>query len=157
MRSSIALYGRLVLNHSTFVDDLLPILKRLSSAKALQSIIPGRISSAKKSKNPNLEIKLSEHINNNKSNSIRLIARKGTQLQEIYILYDTNIIDSINNTDIKIEQKVLSYIRTYLNDDNITIRESNEDKNQNDNNNNNNDNNEKKATTLYSDKYLKFL
>ena len=138
---------RLVLNHSTFVDDLLPTLKRLQSASALQSIVPGRISSTKKSKNPNLELKLSEHVNNNKSNSVRLIARKGTQLQEVYILYDTKLIDSMNNTNIEIEQKVLTYIKTYLNDDSITIRESNKTQNDNDNDNNN----------LYSDKYLKFL
>ena len=147
---------RLVLNHSTFVDGLLAVLKKLEKLPALQSIIPGRLSSGKKSIEPKLELRLTTNqTNNNKINDIRLLARKGTQFQEIYILYDYGTIKNyhdINNNDKSIEHKVLSYIKLHLNDDNIVIRSK-----PNNNINSSNDNDEKETKTLHSDKYLKFL
>jgi hypothetical protein len=91
------------------------------------------------------------------------MARKGTQIQEIYIQYDNDMIDSMIsigkhddiNDDKNQQHKVLTYIKSYLKDDDICIRDTN-DANKINKHDNNDDKNIKHEA-LYSDKYLKFL
>jgi len=75
--------GRLVLNHSTNIEGLIPILKKLAVNTNIKTITPGVISRVK-GRSSKLIIRLSVKT----INGYKAIARKGKTAQEVFISTD---------------------------------------------------------------------
>ncbi len=75
--------GRLVLNHSTNIEGLIPLLKKLALDINIKSITPAVISKAK-GRSSKLTIRLSVKT----INGYKAIARKGKTAQEVFISTD---------------------------------------------------------------------
>ena len=90
--------GRLVLNHSTNIEGLIPILQKLALEINIKTITPAVISRAK-GRSSKLIIRLSVKT----INGYKAIARKGKSAQEVFISTDLSknelkqIIDIYNN------------------------------------------------------------
>ena len=72
--------GRLVLNHSTNIDGLIPILQKLALDNNIKTITPAVISRAR-GRSSKLIIRLSVKT----INGYKAIARKGNTAQEVFI------------------------------------------------------------------------
>ena len=72
--------GRLVLNHSTNIEGLIPILKKLALDKNIKTITPAAISRVR-GRSSKLIIRLSVKT----INGYKAIARKGKTAQEVFI------------------------------------------------------------------------
>ena len=89
--------GRLVLNHSTNIEGLIPILRKLALNINIKTVTPGVISRVK-GRSSKLIIRLSVKT----INGYKAIARKGKTAQEVFISTDLckdelrQIIDIIN-------------------------------------------------------------
>ena len=75
--------GRLVLNHSTNIEGLIPILKKLSLDINIKTITPAAISRSR-GRSSKLIIRLSVKT----INGYKAIARKGKTAQEVFISTD---------------------------------------------------------------------
>jgi len=75
--------GRLVLNHSTNLEGLIPILQKLVNNINIKTITPGVISRVK-GRSSKLIIRLSVKT----INGYKAIARKGRTAQEVFISTD---------------------------------------------------------------------
>ncbi len=75
--------GRLILNHSTNVDGLIPILQKLALDTNIKSITPGVISRVR-GRSSKLTIRLSVKT----INGYKAIARRGKTAQEVFISTD---------------------------------------------------------------------
>ena len=75
--------GRLVLNHSTNIDGLIPILRKLANDINIKTITPAVISRSK-GRSSKLIIRLSVKT----INGYKAIARKGKTAQEVFISTD---------------------------------------------------------------------
>uniref|UniRef100_A0A0C3TD80 Metal-binding protein n=1 Tax=Guillardia theta (strain CCMP2712) TaxID=905079 RepID=A0A0C3TD80_GUITC len=75
--------GRLVLNHSTHLPGIIPVLQRLAAIKGINTIVPGRLSRYVYNCH-----KLTLRISTETDTGFKLIARKGTQAQEVFIVGD---------------------------------------------------------------------
>ena len=75
--------GRLVLNHSTNIEGLIPILQRLAHNLNIKMITPAAISKVR-GRSSKLIIRLSVKT----INGYKAIARKGQTAQEIFISTD---------------------------------------------------------------------
>ena len=75
--------GRLVLNHSTNLEGLIPVLKKLALNINIRTITPAVISRVK-GKSSKLTIRLSVKT----INGYKAIARKGQTAQEVFISTD---------------------------------------------------------------------
>jgi len=75
--------GRLVLNHSTNIEGLIPILKKLALDINIKTITPAAISRAR-GRSSKLIIRLSVKT----INGYKAIARKGKTAQEVFISTD---------------------------------------------------------------------
>ena len=90
--------GRLVLNHSTNIDGLIPILQKLAHDINIKTITPAVISRSK-GRSSKLIIRLSVKT----INGYKAIARKGKTAQEVFISTDLSkdelkkMIESYNN------------------------------------------------------------
>ena len=90
--------GRLVLNHSTNIEGLIPLLQKLALDINIKTITPAVISRVK-GRSPKLTIRLSVKT----INGYKAIARKGKTAQEVFISTDLSkdelkkIIDIYNN------------------------------------------------------------
>lgn len=73
--------GRLVWNHSTHIDGLIPVLKRLIQQPGIQTVTPAVIGTVR-SHTPKLALKISVPIRG----GFKLIARRGKSVQEVFIL-----------------------------------------------------------------------
>jgi hypothetical protein len=73
--------GRLVWNHSTHIDGLIPILERLVKLDGIQTITPGVIGRVK-GHCPHLQLRVSVPIRG----GFKAIARQGKTVQEVFIL-----------------------------------------------------------------------
>lgn len=73
--------GRLVLNHSTHIPGLIPILERLTKVDGIQTITPGVIGRAK-GHAPRMQLRVSVPIRG----GFKLIARQGKAVQEVFIV-----------------------------------------------------------------------
>lgn len=73
--------GRLVWNHSTHIDGLIPILERLTDCTGITTLTPGVISRSK-SHSPKMKLKISVPIRG----GFKAIARYGKTVQEVFIL-----------------------------------------------------------------------
>ena len=89
--------GRLVLNHSTNLEGLIPVLQKLALNKSIKTITPAVISRVR-GRSSKLIIRLSVKT----INGYKAIARKGKTAQEVFISTDLSkeelkkIIDIIN-------------------------------------------------------------
>ena len=89
--------GRLVLNHSTNIEGLIPILQKLALNVKIKTITPAVISRAR-GRSAKLIIRLSIKT----INGYKAIARKGRTAQEVFISTDLSrdelkqIIDTYN-------------------------------------------------------------
>jgi len=77
--------GRIVLNHSTYIKGLIPILKKLAANKKIKTVTPGTISKVR-GRTSKLIIRISVKI----IGGFKAIARKGQTAQEIFITTDLN-------------------------------------------------------------------
>ena len=75
--------GRLVLNHSSNLEGLIPLLHRLSSNTNIKTVTPAAISRVK-GRSSKLIIRLSVKT----INGYKAIARKGKTAQEVFISTD---------------------------------------------------------------------
>ena len=78
--------GRVVITHSTYIDGLIPILKKLASFKEIKTVTPGIISKVR-GRSSNLVIRVSVST----ISGYKAIARKGQSAQEIFITTDMNV------------------------------------------------------------------
>ena len=89
--------GRLVINHSTNIEGLIPILQKLAVQDNIKTVTPAVISRAK-GRSSKLLIRLSVKT----INGYKAIARKGKTAQEVFISTDLSkddlkqIIDTYN-------------------------------------------------------------
>ena len=72
--------GRVVLTHSTFVEGLIPLLKKLSTNKNIQTITPAVLKRVK-GNSEKLSLRISVAIRG----GYKTIARKGSMAQEVFI------------------------------------------------------------------------
>ena len=77
--------GRVVLNHSTHIEGLIPILKKVASNSRIKVVTPAIISRSR-GKSSNLVIRVSVKT----INGYKAIARKGKTAQEVFISTDLN-------------------------------------------------------------------
>ena len=88
--------GRVVITHSTYIDGLIPILKKLAANKRIKTVTPAIISKVR-GRSSKLVIRVSVMT----ISGYKAIARKGQTAQEIFI-----------NTDMEIDE--LQYLlKTY--------------------------------------------
>jgi len=73
--------GRLVWNHSTHIEGLIPILEKLTQYQGIQTVTPGVISRSR-SHIPHMKLKISVPIRG----GFKLIARQGKTVQEVFML-----------------------------------------------------------------------
>lgn len=73
--------GRLVWNHSTHLEGLIPILESLLKHTTIQTITPGVIGRAK-GHCPKLKLRISVPIRG----GYKVIARQGKTVQEVFII-----------------------------------------------------------------------
>ena len=90
--------GRVVLNHSTHIEGLIPVLKKIALNKRIKLITPAIISRARGTSS-NLVLRVSIKT----INGYKAIARKGKTAQEVFISTDLSkdelkkLIDICNN------------------------------------------------------------
>lgn len=73
--------GRLVWNHSTHLQGLIPILERLCKHDGIQTVTPGEIRRVK-GHAPKMQVRLSVPIRG----GFKAIARQGKTVQEVFIV-----------------------------------------------------------------------
>jgi hypothetical protein len=73
--------GRLVLNHSTHIPGLIPILEKLCKYEGVQTVTPGVIGKVK-GHTPRMTLRVSVPIRG----GFKLLARQGKTVQEIFII-----------------------------------------------------------------------
>ncbi|ARV58577.1 metal-binding protein [Nostocales cyanobacterium HT-58-2] len=73
--------GRLVWNHSTHINSLIPVLERLIKQDGIQTVTPGQIGRVK-GHCPHLQLRISVPIRG----GFKVIARQGKTVQEVFIL-----------------------------------------------------------------------
>ena len=75
--------GRIVLNHSTHIEGLIPVLQKLALNINIKSVTPAIISRVR-GRSSNLVIRISVKT----INGYKAIARKGKSAQEVFISTD---------------------------------------------------------------------
>lgn len=78
-----ASHGRVVLNHSTHIPGLIPILQKLSTHPQIKTLTPAVITRGR-SNAPKFRLKSSVPIRG----GFKLIARKGKSIQEVFVITD---------------------------------------------------------------------
>lgn len=73
--------GRLVLNHSTHIPGLIPVLEHLTKLDGIQTITPGVIGRVK-GHSPCLQLRISVPLRG----GFKVIARQGKTVQEVFVL-----------------------------------------------------------------------
>ena len=82
--------GRLVQNHSTHIEGLIKWLKRIAEEVDVKTVTPASLSKTN-SRGEKLAIKVTIKT----KEGFKLLARKGTQVQEVFL------VTSLNETEIK--------------------------------------------------------
>lgn len=73
--------GRVVLNHSTHIPGLIPLLEKLCQKEGIQTVVPGVIGRAR-SHTPRLMLKVSVPT----QGGFKVIARQGKTVQEVFVV-----------------------------------------------------------------------
>ena len=77
--------GRLVITHSTYVEGLIPVLRRLAAETAIDTVTPAVISRVR-GRSVGLQLRLSTPI----TGGHKLVARRGTSAQEVFVVTALN-------------------------------------------------------------------
>ncbi|WP_398327356.1 DUF2103 domain-containing protein [Vulcanococcus sp.] len=77
--------GRLVITHSTYLEGLIPLLKRLVQDPSIDTITPAVIARVK-GRSPELRLRVSTPI----TGGWKLVARRGTSAQEVFVVTGLN-------------------------------------------------------------------
>jgi hypothetical protein len=77
--------ARLVITHSTYVEGLIPLLKRLATLPGIDTITPAVISRVK-GRSQNLRLRVSAPI----TGGFKLLARRGSSAQEVFVITALN-------------------------------------------------------------------
>lgn len=80
--------GRLVITHSTYLEGLIPMLKRLVKDPAIDTITPAVIARVK-GRSPELRLRVSTPI----TGGWKLVARRGSSAQEVFVVTTLNAED----------------------------------------------------------------
>lgn len=83
--------GRIVWNHSTHIDGLIPILEKLVKYEGIRTITPAVLSRSR-SHSPKMRLKVSVPI----YGGYKLIARCGKSVQEVFIITDLDKLELEN-------------------------------------------------------------
>ena len=78
--------GRVVITHSTYIEGLIPVLKKLAPHEKVKTVTPAIISKVR-GRSSKLIIRVSVIT----TGGFKAIARKGQSAQEIFITTDMNI------------------------------------------------------------------
>ena len=73
--------GRLVITHSTYLEGLIPLLRRLVADPAIDTITPAVIARVR-GRAPELRLRISTPI----SGGWKLVARRGSSAQEVFVV-----------------------------------------------------------------------
>jgi hypothetical protein len=73
--------GRVVITHSTYVEGLIPVLKRLAAIPGIDTVTPAVISRVR-GRSPVLRLRISAPI----SGGFKLLARRGSSAQEVFVV-----------------------------------------------------------------------
>lgn len=73
--------GRVVLNHSTHIEGLIPVLEKLAKVAGISTLTPGVIAPVK-GQSPHLQLRVSVPI----KGGFKLIARRGKTVQEVFVV-----------------------------------------------------------------------
>jgi hypothetical protein len=73
--------GRLVITHSTYLDGLIPVLRRLADQRAIATVTPAVISRVR-GRAPELRLRVSTPI----TGGWKLLARRGSSAQEVFVV-----------------------------------------------------------------------
>ena len=77
--------GRLVITHSTYLEGLIPLLKRLVQDPAIDTITPAVIARVR-GRSPELRLRVSTPI----TGGWKLVARHGSSAQEVFVVTGLN-------------------------------------------------------------------
>ena len=77
--------GRLVITHSTYLEGLIPLLKRLVQDPAIDTITPAVIARVR-GRSPELRLRVSTPI----TGGWKLVARRGSSAQEVFVVTGLN-------------------------------------------------------------------
>jgi hypothetical protein len=73
--------GRLVITHSTYIEGLIPVLKRLARSPGIDTITPAVITRVR-GRSQGLRLRVSSPI----QGGFKLMARRGTTAQEVFVI-----------------------------------------------------------------------
>jgi hypothetical protein len=73
--------GRLVITHSTYVEGLIPLLRRLASEEGIDTVTPAVITRVR-GRSPSLTLRISTPIRGGH----KLMARRGSSAQEVFVV-----------------------------------------------------------------------
>ena len=73
--------GRLVITHSTYVEGLIPLLRRLAEAEGIDTVTPAVITRVR-GRSPVLQLRISTPIRGGH----KLVARRGSSAQEVFVV-----------------------------------------------------------------------
>jgi hypothetical protein len=73
--------GRLVITHSTYVEGLIPVLRRLASERDIDTVTPAVISRVR-GRATGLQLRISTTI----TGGHKLVARRGSSAQEVFVV-----------------------------------------------------------------------
>ena len=73
--------GRVVLTHSTYLEGLIPLLKRLAIDTDIKTITPGQIKRVR-GRSQSFKLKITVPI----KGGFKLIARRGNSAQEVFVV-----------------------------------------------------------------------
>ena len=73
--------GRLVITHSTYLDGLIPLLRRLVRSPEIDTVTPAVISRVR-GRAPELRLRVSIPI----TGGWKLVARRGSSAQEVFVV-----------------------------------------------------------------------
>ncbi len=73
--------GRIVITHSTYIEGLIPILRKIAVHEDVKTVTPGRIRTSK-GRSEFLGLKVSTRI----LGGYKVIAKKGKSTQEVFIV-----------------------------------------------------------------------
>ncbi len=73
--------GRLVITHSTYLEGLIPLLRRLAAEEGIDTVTPAVISRVR-GRSPSLRLRVSAPI----LGGHKLLARRGGSAQEVFVV-----------------------------------------------------------------------
>ena len=73
--------GRLVITHSTYVEGLIPLLRRLAAQEGIDTVTPAVITRVR-GRSPLLTLRISTVIRGGH----KLVARRGSSAQEVFVV-----------------------------------------------------------------------